>query len=95
MTDPILTHLKEVLAEHQNLTRSEATSLMGLLSEVEAKIERLTHLHNLDHSLADQRQAEIERLRDVIQYAIGLVDQPYHRTNLTQKWVERARGVLK
>lgn len=28
-----------------------------------AKVGRLTHLHNLDHSLADQREAEVERLR--------------------------------
>lgn len=30
------------------------------------EIERLTHLHDLDHSLIDQKQAEIERLKDSI-----------------------------
>ncbi len=28
MTNPILNNLKEVLVEHQNLTRAEATSLI-------------------------------------------------------------------
>jgi hypothetical protein len=30
------------------------------------EVERLTHLHQLDHSLADQRQAEVERLRGLL-----------------------------
>jgi hypothetical protein len=30
------------------------------------EVERLTHLHQLDHSLADQRQAKVERLRELL-----------------------------
>ena len=33
------------------------------ISELEAEIERLTHLHNLDHSLADQWQKKNEVLQ--------------------------------
>jgi predicted ribosome quality control (RQC) complex YloA/Tae2 family protein len=32
-------------------------------NELRAEVERLKHLHNLDHSLADQWEAEVERLR--------------------------------
>lgn len=36
-------------------------------TDLRAEVARLKHLHDLDHSLADQREAECERLRAALE----------------------------
>ncbi len=66
MSDPILlTHLKAVIADHGTLTRAEARSLMGLLSEAQTEIDRLqSELAKCAwHRAHEESDCEIERLQ--------------------------------
>jgi len=44
------------------------------VGKLEAEVERLTHLHNLDHSLADQWQAKNEKLEAEVERLRGSHD---------------------
>jgi len=64
MSKAILDHLKAVLADHGNLTRAEAFSLLGLYGElraelikVEAILRRLAETEDLDELIIIANEA--------------------------------------
>ena len=56
------------------------------LSQAADEIERLTHLHNLDHSLADQWQKKNEEL-------LGLLENIKRLLGRSKEYVYQGRGL--
>ena len=63
--------------------------------ELRAEVERLKHLHNLDHSLANQWEAEVERLRAALaEFAsISRTGEPVDMPDAKAMW-RRVRDVV-
>jgi DNA repair exonuclease SbcCD ATPase subunit len=67
--------LERKMKAHRETAVAAITGAEKQVDALRAEVERLTHLHNLDHSLADQREAENERLRAVVEAARTFVEQ--------------------
>jgi hypothetical protein len=76
MTDELIGHLCKDM-NCGNLPCGRCSAIRAVLEDypkVKAEVERLTHLHNLDHSLADQwlaraekAEAEVEHLKKCVE----------------------------